>query len=188
MATNNSGKLKEFKAILSDYELIGQRQAGVDIEVPETGSTFEENAMQKAKAIMKLTGNAAIADDSGLCVDAMGGEPGIFSARYAGENATNEERINKLLKRLKTESDRSAKFVSAIAYAAPDGTEFTVTGECKGEILNEPEGEGGFGYDPIFYSYELKKSFGIAEENEKNAVSHRAAALKKFRTKLAEIV
>lgn len=181
-ATHNKGKIREFNEILGNlgFTVVPQSELGIEIEPEENGSTFEENALIKARAVSEYCDFCVIADDSGLCVDALSGAPGIYSARYAGENATDEERNAKLLGELDRALDRGAKFVSAIAFILPDGEEIVTLGETKGEILTKADGDGGFGYDPIFYSAELKKSFGAATPDEKNKVSHRARALFKL--------
>ena len=153
-------------------------------EVEENGTTFEENALIKARSACLQTGYVCVADDSGLCVDAIGGQPGIYSARFAGEPTDNEKNNDKLLDMLKDvpKEKRSAKFVCAIACVYPDGKEFTVRGECSGEIAFERQGSGGFGYDPLFISE--KGSFGLLSPEEKDAISHRGKALKLLAEKL----
>jgi len=187
-ATRNKGKVKELQAILGDLgiKVISQADAGIDIEVEETGDTFEKNALIKAKAVAMMSDLPVIADDSGLCVDALGGAPGVYSARYAGDNATDEDRNNKILADLGETKNRRAKFVSVIAMVFPDGDEITTRGETYGQITYEPIGNGGFGYDPIFLSDDLKKTFAQAEDDEKNKVSHRARALEALYKKLQE--
>ena len=181
-ATQNNGKIKEIQEIFSPlgFEVISQKEAGFDIDVVENGETFEENAMIKARAIFELSHEAVIADDSGLLVDALNGAPGVYSARYAGENATDADKMNKLLGELEGKSDRQAKFVSALVMILKDGKTFTATGEVLGRITDKPYGENGFGYDPIFYSDELKKTFGEASDSEKNEISHRGRGLLKL--------
>ncbi len=181
-ATGNVGKIREIKKIFSDdnVEIVSMGELGIDIDIEENGTTFEENSLIKARTIAKMTGEIALADDSGLCVDALGGAPGIYSARYAGDDATDEERIEKLLKELSDEENRNAKFVSVIAVVFPDGREMTASGEVKGEIAYQVFGNGGFGYDPVFISDELGKTFGEATADEKNKISHRARAIKKM--------
>ncbi len=181
-ATTNKGKIREFQEILGElgYEVISMHDEGIDVEVEETGTTFSENALIKARAIALLCDYPVIADDSGLCVDALDGAPGIYSARFAGEDATDYDRNVKLLETLKDEEDRKAQYVAAIAYVAPDGTEITTEGTVEGEILKEEHGTGGFGYDPLFFCTEIGKCFGLATPDEKNAVSHRGRALKKL--------
>lgn len=181
-ATTNKGKIREFQEILSElgYEVVSMHDEGIDVEVEETGSTFSENALIKARAVSLLCDYPVIADDSGLCVDAMDGAPGIYSARFAGEDATDYDRNVKLLETLDGEENRKAQYVAAIAYISPDGTEITTEGKIEGEILTEEHGTGGFGYDPLFWCTEIKKCFGEATPDEKNAVSHRGRALKKL--------
>ncbi len=188
-ATSNAGKIKEIKKIFADenLEILSMGEIGIKIEIEENGTTFEENALIKARTISKLTGEIALADDSGLCVDAMGGAPGIYSARYAGEDATDAQRIEKLLGELSGEENRKAKFVSVIAVVFPDGRELTADGEVHGQIADKVCGEGGFGYDPVFISDELGKTFGEATPEEKNSISHRARALNTMYNKIKEI-
>lgn len=178
-ATSNPGKVKEIKKIFSgpELEIVSMKEEGINIEVEENGSSFEENSLIKAHAISELSQCAVIADDSGLCVDALGGGPGIYSARYAGENATDGERIEKLLSELVGEKNRSARFVSVVAFITAEGREFCARGEVLGRITEEIKGDGGFGYDPIFYSDELGMTFGEASAEEKNSISHRARAI-----------
>ena len=183
LASGNENKLREFREILSDFEIISCKALGFTKDIEETGKSFYENALIKAKTVATELGISAIADDSGLCVDALDGAPGIYSARYAGDGIDiHNNRL--LLKNLEGIKDRKAKFVSVIVCYRPDGsTEFS-EGISEGEILYKPEGKNGFGYDPIFYSYDLKKSFGTASVEEKNRVSHRSRALMKIRDKL----
>ncbi|MBR0365710.1 MAG: XTP/dITP diphosphatase [Clostridia bacterium] len=178
-ATNNENKVREICEIFTPlgFEVVSQSNAGIDVEVEETGNTFEKNALIKARAVAMVTDDCVIADDSGLCVDALGGRPGVMSARYAGPDATDADRIEKLLGELKGETDRSAKFMCSIAFIYPDGRELVAAGEVKGHILDEPRGENGFGYDPVFFSDELSKTFAEATNEEKNSVSHRGRAL-----------
>ncbi len=182
-ATGNMGKLKEFRRILPTFEIVSMREVGFCEEIEENGSSFEENALIKARAVMKATGKAAFADDSGLTVDALQGAPGIYSARYAGENATDQERTAKLLKEIEDvpQEKRGAAFVCVIAYVSPEGEEKVFRGECKGEMAKEPRGENGFGYDPAFLIPEFGKTFGELSADEKNRISHRARALKLFK-------
>lgn len=178
-ATNNENKVREICEIFTPlgFEVVSQSNASIDVEVEETGNTFEKNALIKARAVAMVTDDCVIADDSGLCVDALGGRPGVMSARYAGPDATDADRIEKLLGELKGETDRSAKFMCSIAFIYPDGRELVAAGEVKGHILDEPRGENGFGYDPVFFSDELSKTFAEATNEEKNSVSHRGRAL-----------
>jgi len=176
-ATNNKGKLRELDDILSKlgFEVVSLHDAGFNDEIEESGKTFEENAMIKAETAMKATGLAAVADDSGLEVDALGGAPGVYSARYAEPG----RRKMKLLKELKNvpEGERTARFVSAIACAFPDGRRITVRGVCEGTILSECRGTGGFGYDPLFFVPEYDQTFAEMPMELKNRISHRARAL-----------
>ncbi len=189
IASNNKGKIKEIKEIFGDKfeEIISQKEAGCNIEVVEDGTTFFENAFKKAREISELTGYAALSDDSGLAVDALNGAPGIYSARYGGENTDDEKNIDKLLSEMKDEPKRSARFISCVVIYFPGGRFLTAEGAVEGEILYERKGEGGFGYDPVFYSYDLNKSFGEASFEEKNAVSHRGKALRALYMKLKEV-
>ena len=181
-ATGNKGKIREFQEILGkmDIEVISMKEIGIDVEVEETGSTFEENALIKARAIAMLCDYPVISDDSGLCVDALDGAPGIYSARFAGEDADDSDRNRYLLKMLDGVENRKAHYVAAIAYISQDGKEITTVGTTNGEILLEEEGTGGFGYDPLFYCTEINKCFGVATPDEKNQVSHRGRALRKL--------
>lgn len=185
IATNNKNKLSEIRSILGDYfeEMLSLEQLGIDIDIEETGTTLLENSLIKARAIEKLTGLPALADDSGLMVDALNGAPGVYSARYAGDNHDDNANNALLLKNLK-DKPRTAHFSSVIALCYPDGTYVTSEGKVEGEILEIPQGDNGFGYDPLFYSYELKKSFAIATSEEKNSVSHRGRALRSLVEKL----
>lgn len=184
-ATKNKNKLREFGEILNGFEIISQEDAGVDIDVEETGTTFEENSMLKAKAIFDATGITAIADDSGLCVDALGGEPGVYSARYGGEGYDDSGRVQLLLKNMQNVPDdkRTARFVCAITLVGADGV-ITARGECEGKIDYEPKGENGFGYDPVFFVEKYGKTMAEVSPEEKNAISHRGKALKIFAQKL----
>lgn len=186
LATTNKGKLKEFQEILKDYEIISMGQAGFKGEIEETGKTFSENALIKAKTVAESLGVPALADDSGICVDALGGAPGIYSARYSdeGTDAANREL---LLKNMEGKTDRRARFVCALVYYEPNGKTLSVSGETEGEILFEEDGENGFGYDPIFFSYDLKKSMGQATSDEKNGVSHRARAIAEMQALLKSL-
>lgn len=192
LASNNKNKLAELRRILLPLGLnvISAKEATAgELEVEETGETFEENARLKALAFVEETGLAAIGDDSGLVVDALDGAPGIYSARYAGEGASNDARIAKLLDNLQgvPEEKRTAKFVSAICCVFPDGREVTVRGECHGRIGFAPMGENGFGYDPLFIS-ESGKTFAQLTSAEKDKISHRGNALCKLRAALKEIL
>ena len=182
VATNNQGKVKEIKNILYPHNVMSQMEIGVDIDVEETGSTFVENAFLKARALKPYTNCAIIADDSGLMVDYLNGDPGVFTARYAGENTTPMQGIEKLLKNLDGVpfEGRGARFVSVIALILPDGSEYSFEGECSGYITNILKGENGFGFDPVFYYPPLDKTFAELTDDEKNSVSHRSAAIAKL--------
>lgn len=189
LASNNKKKLVELRDILSGSgaEVISQSEAGLELEVDETGATFEENALLKARAACEALNNPAIADDSGLVVDALGGEPGVYSARYGGDACKDDfERTALLLKNMADATNRSARFVSCIACVFPNGDVIEARGECEGVITLEPRGEGGFGYDPVFEFTELGKTMAELAPNYKNAVSHRGAALRIFEKKLRE--
>ena len=177
-ATSNPHKLREIAQILSDFEVISEREAGFQGEVEETGETFLENAILKARAVCKATGLPALGDDSGLSVDALGGAPGVYSARYSGGGDAENRAL--LLKNLKGVEARGAHFCCAVALAFPDGRLFTAEGRTYGTILNEARGNGGFGYDPLFLADDLGVSFAEASEAQKNAVSHRGRALKRL--------
>lgn len=184
LASKNAHKAQEIKAILGEeYQIFTQVDAGVgDVDVVEDGTTFEENAAKKAETIMKLTGKPTIADDSGLCVDFLEGAPGIYTARYAGENATDGENIQKLLTALDGVPchKRGAQFVCVIAVAVPGEETRLFRGECPGRITEEPRGEDGFGYDPVFYYEKYAMTLAEMEPHIKNAISHRSAALRKM--------
>ncbi len=185
IATNNPDKLVELKRILNPLgiEAVTAKQEGISLDdVEETGSTFMENSFIKADAACKKTGLPAIADDSGICVDALGGAPGIFSARFAGEEATDEDKNNLILEKLKDADNRSAHYTAAVTCVFPNGDKLQVEGKCFGEIAREPDGDGGFGYDPIFL-YD-GKSFGNFTAEEKDKVSHRGNALRMLQKEL----
>ena len=186
LASKNPKKLEEMAVILSQLgiEVVLESDVGVDVEVEETGTTCEENAALKAFAVMEAAGLPAIADDSGLCVDALGGGPGVYSARYGGEGLTDADRYRLVLEGLQGQLDRGAKFVSAICCAFPGGDRVEARGECPGVIGYAPQGENGFGYDPIFFLPEKKKTFAQLTGEEKNAISHRGKALEKFKEEL----
>lgn len=182
LASHNQKKMVEMKAILSQMgvEVLSQAEVGMDLEPEETGTTFEENARIKAQAVMQATGLPAIADDSGLMVDALGGDPGVYSARYGGPGLDDTGRWQLLLKNMAGESNRACKFVSVICCAFPDGGEVMARGECPGILAQGPSGDGGFGYDPIFYLPQLGKTMAQLTSAEKNQISHRARALAGF--------
>lgn len=184
VATKNKGKLEEIKEILRDfpYEVISMEEAGITVDIEETGTTFEENAMIKAEEIFRITGETVMADDSGLEVDYLNGAPGIYSSRFAGEGATDEDKNRKLLKLLEGVpfEKRTARFVCVIAVIFPDGQRFTVRGTCDGYIGFEPVGDNGFGYDPLFYVPEYNMTTAQMEPGLKNKISHRGKALAKM--------
>ena len=179
IATNNAHKLHEIRDILENdrRKFVSMKEAGIATDPEETGTTFEENALIKARAACKASGLPALADDSGLEVDALNGEPGIYSARYC--EGSDADRVNFLLKKMENvpEESRGAQFVSAIACVYPDGTEFAIRGICRGVILRENHGEGGFGYDPVVYVPEEGETFSSMAQERKNQISHRANAL-----------
>ena len=191
LASNNKKKISELRAILSDLmpecEVLSLSDAGITGDIVEDGSTFEENSVIKASVPAKL-GYIGIADDSGLCTDALDGAPGVYSARYSGKG--DQANIDKLLKELENVPDekRTAKFVCVMSAVFPDGKIITARGEAPGVILRERKGDDGFGYDPVFYSTDLKKTFAMATPDEKNKVSHRGRALYAFCEKLKGII
>lgn len=183
VASGNKAKLIEIQSILPEFEIVGYKDVGLDFEIEENGTTFYENALIKAKAVSDALGVSALADDSGLMVDALNGEPGIYSARYAGDGI-DEHNNQLLLKNMQGVTDRSAKFVCCMVYYSQDGEIITATGETKGKILEEEQGTNGFGYDPLFYSDDLQMSLGVASSEAKNTISHRFRALQALRGKL----
>lgn len=191
LASKNPHKLVEISKITEKFgmELVLESELGVDIEVEETGSTFEENSFIKANAVMRATGLPALADDSGIAVDALNGEPGIYSARYGFDDTLDDwGRLQLLLKNTEDVPDgqRQAKFVCVITMVTPDGKTIQARGEIHGELLREPRGENGFGYDPIFYYPPMGMSTAEMSSEDKNKVSHRGAALRVFYEKLKE--
>ena len=188
LASKNEKKLREMNEILSGMgvEVCSQADAGVDVDVEETGTTFEENSLLKARAVMEASGLPAIADDSGLCVDCLNGAPGVYSARYGGEGLDDAARYRLLLENMRGQMTRTAKFVSVITCCFPNGDVLSARGECPGTIAYAPMGEGGFGYDPVFFLPKLKKTFAQLSPEEKNAISHRGLALRAFQAKLEE--
>ena len=187
LASKNAHKLQELQDILSaqGVEVILESAAGVDVEVEETGTTFEENSLLKARAVMEASGLPAIADDSGLMVDALNGAPGVYSARYGGPGLEDAGRYRLLLENMRGVLDRKCRFVSAITLCMPSGDIVTARGECPGTLAYAPQGENGFGYDPIFFVPEKKKTFAQLTAEEKNAISHRGRALQLFQEKLS---
>ena len=187
VATGNAHKLREIAEIFTEYDVLSQRQMGFTDEVEETGKTFAENALIKARAACSALGVTALADDSGLCVEALQGAPGIHSARFSGVHGDDKANRRLLLQRMQDETQRTAYFVSAVAVVFPDGRELVAEGKTYGTLLLEEVGSSGFGYDSIFFSDDLQKSFGVATAEEKNAVSHRFRALQALRARLQEL-
>jgi len=188
LATANPGKIKEIREILSEYEieLVSRDDLGFNFDVEETGTTFLENALIKATAISKASGLPAIADDSGLIVDALDGEPGVYSSSYGGEELESSQRYLYLLEKMKNMKHRQARFVCTIVCVFPDGSVLSAEGECHGKIAAAPRGSGGFGYDPVFLVDGTDKTMAELSQGEKNKVSHRGAALHKFAQRLKE--
>lgn len=189
IATRNENKLREFREILKDLqvEIRSLNDFGPIPEAVEDGNTFDENAYKKAIHTAKVLGLPAIADDSGLVVEALNGEPGVFSARYAGENATDDENCNKLLNSLKGVDNRKAHFQCVLSIAVPSGPALTYEGRCEGIVIDEKRGDNGFGYDPLFYFEELGKTFAELSMQEKNKVSHRGKALAEVKAEITMI-
>lgn len=195
LASRNKGKIRELRELLSETlgdSVIVKSLDDINFsdEIIEDGKTFEENAMIKARAISRL-GYIGVGDDSGLSVSALDGAPGIYSARYAGEHGNDDANNNKLLSELDGKENREASFVCAVACSFPDGggyEDFVVRGECKGYILHEKQGKGGFGYDPLFYSPEAGKSFAELTDAEKNSLSHRGRAMRKFAERIKKYI
>ena len=190
LASQNKKKIVELRTILGEMlpeiEVLSLADAGIEGEIVEDGDTFEANALIKARAAA-ASGYIGVGDDSGLCVEALGGAPGVYSARYAGEHGDDEANLDLVLENMKGKTDRRAPFVCAIACAFPDGSEPIVCyGRVDGELLEARDGEGGFGYDPIFYYPPFGKSFGVTSAEQKNTVSHRARALEAFAKALRE--
>ena len=192
VATGNSGKIREIKEILSDIDtqIYSMKELGINSEPEENGKTFEENALIKARTLHGLLKEDALvlADDSGLVIDYLNGEPGIYSARYMGEDTAYTIKCQNILDRLSgvPKEKRSARFISSIALIYPDGREETVTASMEGYIAKEAKGNGGFGYDPIFYVEEFKKNVAELSDDEKNSISHRGKALRLMRDKIME--
>ena len=184
LASNNAHKVEEIKSILDDYKILTLKDIGYYEDIIEDGTTFEENALIKARTIAEYSGKVASADDSGLSVALLDGRPGVYSARYSAEQ-TDEKNIEKVLAELNGEKSE-AKFVSVIALVRPDGSEVTFRGECHGEIIFEKRGNNGFGYDPIFYVPSLEKTFAELTPEQKNSISHRKESLEKFSKYLKE--
>lgn len=182
VASGNKGKIAEIKAIFTGVEIISMQELGFDEEIEETGKSFKENAKIKAETVAKRFNLPALSDDSGLCVECLHGAPGIYSARFSGEGDAANRKL--LLKRMEHICDRRAYFESAVCLCLPNGKTYFGEGRTYGKILTEEIGTNGFGYDPLFYSQDLKKSFGLATEEEKNSVSHRYRALTDLRNKI----
>ena len=189
LATANKGKIREMREILQNLgiEVVSQSELGLNLSVEETGATFMENALLKAEAVCKASGLPAIADDSGLVVDALGGEPGVYSSSYGGEELNDSERCEHLLNNMKKMEHRGAKFVCTILCVFPDGEVVSAQGECRGEILQSARGGGGFGYDPVFLVEGTHKTMAELSSEEKNAVSHRGAALREFAKRIKDV-
>lgn len=188
LASHNQNKLKEMQEILGalGVELVLQSELGLALEPEENGTTFAENSLIKAKAVMEASGLPAIADDSGLCVDALGGAPGVYSARYGGEGLTDAQRCQLLLENMRGQMPRTCRFVCAITCCFPEGDIITAEGKCEGSVAFVPMGTGGFGYDPVFFLTKRKKTFAQLTAEEKNEISHRGVALREFAAKLRE--
>lgn len=191
-ASNNEGKIKEIREILKDFdaEILTMKEAGADIEIEENGTTFEENALIKARAVMQITGEITMADDSGLEIDYLNGEPGVYSARYMGHDTSYDIKNNAIIERMKNVSgnDRSARFVCAIAAVFPDGKEFVEKGTMEGVIGEKPMGENGFGYDPILFLPQYNKSSAQLTSEEKNRISHRGEAINKMKAAIEKYI
>jgi XTP/dITP diphosphohydrolase len=190
LATRNPGKTKEMGELLTGFPVVIKNldDFGPIPEIEEDGSTFEENAYKKASFTAKVLGLPALADDSGLAVHTLDGAPGIYSARYAGPGATDEENNTKLLGDMAGRTDRSATFICVISIAVPCGVALTYEGRCEGTIANAPQGTDGFGYDPLFYYPPMEKSFAELSPAEKNAVSHRGKALSEVRVEFDKVL
>jgi len=184
IATANPGKIREMKEILPEcgIDIVTRDDIGIgmDVEIEETGTTFMENALLKATAICSLSGLPSIADDSGLMVEALDGAPGVYTSSFGGEGLSSDERCSYLLGKLRNAKVRNAKFVCTIVCVFPDGDVISAQGECRGRIASEPAGSGGFGYDPVFVADGMEKTMAQLPQEEKNAASHRGAALREF--------
>lgn len=186
LASNNKGKIREVRKVLGEgFEVFALADVGFTDEIEEDGNSFEENAFIKVHAIAEKFGEyVIIADDSGICANALGGEPGIYSARYCGEHGKDEENNKKLLQNLSDKDDKSAYYACSIAARLPSGEEFAVFGRCDGVITENAAGNGGFGYDPIFYLPQFNKTMAELTDDEKNSISHRGEALRLFAKEL----
>lgn len=190
LATRNQGKISEFERLLAgfDIEIKSLKDFGNIPTVLEDGKTFDDNAYKKAHFTAKALGFPALSDDSGLMVDALGGDPGVHSARYSGERATDEDNNRKLLKAMQGVNNRKAVFMCVIIIAVPGGPALTYEGMCEGEIAREPQGDNGFGYDPLFYYPPLKKTFAQISQEEKNRISHRGKAMAELRSEFDKVL
>lgn len=190
LATGNPGKTDEIRDLLRGFPITIKNldDFGPIPPVVEDGDTFEENAYKKASFVSKILGYPALADDSGLVVEALGGAPGIYSARYAGENASDQQRYTRLLEEMKGQANRQARFECVISLAVPAGAALTYEGRCEGLIAGDPAGEGGFGYDPVFYYPPLKKTFGQLSREEKGRISHRGKALQELKEEFEKVM
>ena len=190
LATTNKGKTREFQKLLKDFPITIKNLAdfGPIPEVIEDGETFDDNAYKKASFTARVLGYPAIADDSGICVEALDGAPGVYSARYAGENATDADNVKKMLENLKNHDNRNAAFKCVISIAVPTGAALTYEGDCKGVITDEPIGDNGFGYDPLFFYPQLNKTFAQLTIEEKGEVSHRGRAIKQIAKEIDKIL
>ncbi len=183
LASGNKHKLKEIQDMLTDFDVIPCSEMGFNADVEETGKTFYENALIKAKTVSQALNLPALADDSGICVDYLDGAPGIYSARYAGDGI-DEHNNRLLLENLKGVENRNARFVCCMVYYKPNGEIITATGKTEGYVMYAPQGSNGFGYDPIFFSYDLNQCLGVAKAEEKNKISHRYRALVELKERL----
>ncbi|CAB1062625.1 Nucleoside 5-triphosphatase RdgB (dHAPTP, dITP, XTP-specific) (EC [Olavius sp. associated proteobacterium Delta 1] len=190
IATSNPGKIVEIRDLLDGFpvNIKNLDDFGPIPPVEEDGDTFDDNAYKKASFVSKILGLPALADDSGLVVDALGGAPGVYSARYAGENATDEQRYTKLLSEMKGKTNRKAAFECVLSIAVPPGPALTYEASCEGLIAEQPVGESGFGYDPVFYYPPLEKTFGQLTREEKSRVSHRGKALQELREEFDKVL
>ena len=192
IASNNAGKVREIKAMLGPFypEIYTPRDIGLDLDVVEDGQTFEDNARLKARAFAQASGMDALADDSGLCVDALNGAPGVYSARFAGEHGDDSANNALLLEKLKgvPDAERTARFVSCVVLCMQNGDELVAQAASEGRILHQAVGQGGFGYDPLFFDEHYQKSYAQLTEEQKNAISHRGKALALLQSKLEDRV
>ncbi len=185
LASGNAHKIREISEMLPEFKVVGYKELGFNEEIVEDGLTFYENALIKAKTVSKALNLPALADDSGICVDALNGQPGIYSARYAGDG-DDKHNNQLLLKNMEGKTNRKAKFVCCMVYYKPNGEIITATGETHGEIMQKEQGENGFGYDPLFFSYDLNMCLGVADAQKKNTISHRYRAIVGLKEKLKE--